>query len=205
MENAPNKRSGCAFLFHINDVCAVLLWIMTRELRNEARGFTLIELLVVIAIVAIFAAIVLFAVNQARIKGIDAGRKSEAQELVKAFELYYADNGRYPFNYQDVDPQSGTWSSQLILYNIKRFASLRGPDFFGNKYFAKLPPDQDKYAYCVTVNTLGNAYTIGVDTEDDKGGSPYCTITGGNGTGLEGFGCTTWLNAMGYTPCSDRF
>ncbi|MCI0560477.1 MAG: prepilin-type N-terminal cleavage/methylation domain-containing protein, partial [Nitrososphaera sp.] len=61
------------------------------------RGFTLIELLVVIAIIGILASIVLASLNSARIKGRDARRIADLNQLQKALTLYYDDNSQqYP-------------------------------------------------------------------------------------------------------------
>lgn len=60
------------------------------------KGFTLIELLVVIAIIGVLAGVVLASLNVAREKARDAQRQSDIQQISKALELYYLDNGRYP-------------------------------------------------------------------------------------------------------------
>lgn len=60
------------------------------------RGFTLIELLVVIAIIGVLSSVVLSSLNAARVKSRDTARRSDLQQLARALELYYFDNGRYP-------------------------------------------------------------------------------------------------------------
>jgi len=60
------------------------------------RAFTLIELLVVIAIIGIISAIVVTSMEGARAQARDAARIAKAQQLSKALEMYYADNGYYP-------------------------------------------------------------------------------------------------------------
>ncbi len=62
----------------------------------KKRGFTLLELLVVIAIIGLLATVVIASLGPARAKGRDATRIKSIQEVAKALELYYNDNGRYP-------------------------------------------------------------------------------------------------------------
>ena len=63
---------------------------------GASRGFTLIELLVVIAIIGILSSAVLASLNSARAKARDAARMTQVQQMAKAIELYFLDNGRYP-------------------------------------------------------------------------------------------------------------
>lgn len=60
------------------------------------RGFTLIELLVVIAIIGILSSVVLASLNSARSKARDTTRKQNIDQLVKAINLYYNQNGTLP-------------------------------------------------------------------------------------------------------------
>ncbi len=63
-------------------------------------GFTLIELIVVIGIFSILAAGVLLTIRPAEQfqKAADARRKSDLNQIQKALEAYYQDNGAYPDN-----------------------------------------------------------------------------------------------------------
>lgn len=62
------------------------------------KGFTLIELLVVVAIIGLLSSVVLSSLNSARAKARDAQRLSDIRQIQTALELYYNDNGKYPFN-----------------------------------------------------------------------------------------------------------
>jgi prepilin-type N-terminal cleavage/methylation domain-containing protein len=61
------------------------------------RGFTLIELLIVIAIIGVLSSIILNSITQpvgSRVR--DTKRVAEVNNVAKALELYYLDNGYYP-------------------------------------------------------------------------------------------------------------
>lgn len=64
--------------------------------RNRKEGFTLIELLVVIAIIGMLSSVVLASLNSVRAKARDTRRIADLDQIRKALELYYLDNGAYP-------------------------------------------------------------------------------------------------------------
>ncbi len=66
-------------------------------MKKISSGFTLIELLVVIAIIGILAGITISSLMQAKQKSRDTGRIRTLQETRTALELFYSDNGYYPY------------------------------------------------------------------------------------------------------------
>jgi len=65
------------------------------QAENDRRGFTLIELLVVIAIIAILAAMLLPALQNARGKAISIQCAGRSKQLALATSLYVGDNNEY--------------------------------------------------------------------------------------------------------------
>jgi prepilin-type N-terminal cleavage/methylation domain-containing protein len=63
---------------------------------NSRSGFTLIELLVVIAIIGVLAAVVLVTTGTTRIKGRDARRLSDLQQVKSGLDIYYNLGSGYP-------------------------------------------------------------------------------------------------------------
>jgi len=90
-------------------------------IKNYKKGFTLIELLIVIAVLGILATAVLSAINpiEQMKKARDAGRKSDAAELLNAYERYYTTFGEYPWLTAGISGANptfgGTGNSQELI------------------------------------------------------------------------------------------
>lgn len=71
---------------------------MFKRKRKNQKGFTLIELVVVIAILGILAAIAIPRLGSFREKAKEAAEKSDIRIIESAIQMYYAEEGTYPVN-----------------------------------------------------------------------------------------------------------
>lgn len=133
--------------------------------RRE-QGFTLIELLVAIAIIGLLASIVVVSMSDSRERGRDSARSSQAQELLKAVEMYYSDTGGYPAD--GVADGGGAVQLSTISVPLRDSGYLSGipadPSF----------PDSTGYHYCSS--NSGASMALIVNIERAGGTSDYCAI-----------------------------
>jgi len=166
--------------------------------KNKNRhGFTIIELVVVIAIIAVLSAIVMVNVSSYTAKSRDAKRIEDLQNIKKALELYFVDNGFYP------PSPCGYNCNGLYISNNSNWQTL---ETYLKPYISSLPKDPITspacwplsnscyfYAYGYTLTNLRPYYDLFAKLEDPNNplackfkcykfwynGTPWCQQCGG--------------------------
>lgn len=131
---------------------------------SRILGFTLLELLVVMAILGILAAIGMASYTGVQAKARDARRKSDLENIARAMEMYYNDNGNYPAS---LPPNR--WEDGGALYMEKVPQDTRGNYFYeqvtidgvvgkGYRLYARLENVEDQKAARTTAPSGPGAY-----------------------------------------------
>lgn len=165
MNYSFNTKSHLGATFHSSSdsfLEKVLCYNHYMKKRSYTLGFTLIELLVVIAIIALLSAVVFAALGSARTKARDAQRIANAQQLIKAFELYAVDAGSYQITGTGLNSTSTTgfvaydssasttYNSTSILAGLKSngvysSTNLQDPLYGKNNYYVAQCPATGSY------------------------------------------------------------
>ncbi len=137
------------------------------------KGFTLLELLVVIMILGVLSALITGNFLTSLKKGRDARRKADLEQMKRANELYYADNGVYANN----EPQfyGGTTGDQFCH-----------PNGCATKiYMVKVPKDP-LWNCQYDVDALGTGFIIysPLENRDDNGPGTNQTTNGYSGCSI---------------------
>ncbi|HUS59776.1 MAG TPA: prepilin-type N-terminal cleavage/methylation domain-containing protein [Nevskiaceae bacterium] len=124
------------------------------------KGFTLIELLVVMAILGLLATIGLVSFRTAQLKGRDARRKHDLEQIQKALEMYFNDKGQYPV--PTIPSGGGYWQDTDVVD--------------GALYMKKVPSDPKGGNYCYTSDVNGGYYKLYAQLENEN--DPGCLNDG---------------------------
>lgn len=119
-------------------------------MHTASRGFTLIELLISMAILGILATLGFGNFQSARLKALDAKRKSDLSTIAKSLEAYVNDHRQYP---------SSNGNGEILCQGAA--ACSWGSQFSDGTtlYAATLPTDPGSNAYrYVSTNTSFTLY-----------------------------------------------
>lgn len=99
-------------------------------------GFTLIELLVVIALIMILSSVGVGTFTSATIKSKDTQRKHDLNQMVKAFESFNNDVGRYPLSLPGED---------FVHCYIRNGSTVTNPTCDGDKLYTVIDGKLSNY------------------------------------------------------------
>ena len=140
--------------------------INTGAMAQKVWGFTIIELMVVMAIIALGLSIISVFLISVKQKSRDAARVQGLQEITKAINLYYTNNGRFPL----------VLTETIITGNDALSNLLEGDGVIRE---TPRDPQGGVNQYTYQSNENGTDYTI-----------TFCLETGSNKEYVEGCGNT---------------
>lgn len=175
-----------------------------KEYTNKS-GFTLIELLIVISILGILASIALVAFSSAQIRGRDAQRKSNLNEVSHSLELFYADYGKYPPSdganasgqiygcpYQ---PSAAPPTGSPCTWGTSEFKDVDGSGVTKTTYMKLLPKDPVKgQVYWYRVDATGLKFQLYAHIENTQDALITTGYTCGNAA------CNFGISSPNTTP-----
>jgi len=145
------------------------------------NAFSLVELLVAIAVIAILAALLMPALNQAKAKGKRAACQSNLRQLGIALNLYADEHGQYPTSFRWIpggrgapDPRGSAvslWNSLILPYVSSNADVFNCPSFPSFFRWTTLP------------SGMGYYYPTNIE-----GNRPFCYAMNANGVSVANWG-----------------
>ena len=110
------------------------------------KGFTIVELLIVIVVIGILAAITIVSFNGVTARARDTQRVQDAENIVKALEIYKVTNGVYPS--ANSTPNAQSWEVSTTGSAATNFLS----PLVTSKVVSKIPVDPKNTADPLDLN-----------------------------------------------------
>ncbi|MFA7232206.1 MAG: prepilin-type N-terminal cleavage/methylation domain-containing protein [Victivallaceae bacterium] len=136
------------------------------NLKAKSPAFTLIELLVVIAIIAILAAMLLPALNKARMKARQTGCLNNLKQVGMQLNMYLDDNKEFFFGYNMVTPYATSarvWyqDTHPFVHDYLKIKWKTG-DYWA-KTLIDCPENQSGYKYGTTGGSINYVYNASLN------------------------------------------
>lgn len=135
--------------------------IFSRVDVGSRAGFTIVELLIVIVVIGILAAISIVAYNGIQNRAHDVAVQNDLANLAKRFELFMADNSRYPNHHTDMNNLGLAISKDSYLVSSELDFNLIPCQVSGNQKFAIAAVSKSKKRFYVTDGSSVKEYTGG--------------------------------------------
>ncbi len=144
-----------------------------RNLQSK-RAFTLLELLVVITILGVLVALGLRSFLASQMKARDSKRKGEVEQLSKALEMFWGDQGYYPVG-NDLGQimMQNSESSWTIFEWGEEFYDVNNPSTI---YMTKLPGSGNIKCYYQAYRLAGGSFEA-VDNNESEQAHAYQIYT----------------------------
>ncbi len=135
-------------------------------MNTKKSGFTLIELMVVMVILGMLAVLISGNFFNSLKRGRDTRRKTDIQNIQKAFEVYYEDMGRFP-------PDDILGETKVCYHNGTSYDCDR------KVYMQTLPTDPSIGTYVYETDPEGTYYKLYSCIENEKDISSGVLSSGG--------------------------
>lgn len=187
--------------------------------NHRHKGFTLIELLVVIAIIGVLSTMTIVALGDVRTKSRDAKRVADIQQISKALELYYADQGYYPTLITPGTALASSDGSKVYMTTIPNNPSPRNENGCGdNNYTYGATANNNDYSLNFCLGSGSGTLSRGINSASSAGLGTAAGLVGwwkfdegsgttaydSSGSGQSGSWTGTWTTGKsgGAVTCS---